>query len=198
MTTETRYSWVEAHLGRTLTEFQRQAVELLCAAMRCGPYDFARTFEKADWQHGKGVSFTVSRPQLATYDTDGLTALVLGAHDRSIRVQIDPGNFTHLRISMWPREPEHDSQWGRHPRLEQAVATWKGGVNDRDRAIEFAEYMAKAAERFMRRADGALCLSMNLEREVPDHLRDALSDGHQSLRSGIYEFRKRAQRVNRK
>ena len=116
-----RAAWVERHTGRTLTEFQRSAVELVCEAMRCGPYDFESTFERADWEYGKGVRFTVRRPQFATYDTDGLTALVLGAHDRAIRVEIAPCNFTHLAITMHPRSREHASQWGRHPSIEDVL-----------------------------------------------------------------------------
>lgn len=121
-----RAEWVERHTGRTLTDFQRRAVILLCQAMRCGPYDFARTFETADWEFGRGVRFSVRRPQLSTYDTDGLTALVLGAHEQAIRVEIEPRSFTHLAIVMHPRQPVHDSQWGRHPTIGQAIETYRG------------------------------------------------------------------------
>lgn len=121
-----RAAWVERHTGQTLNDFQRRAVVLLCQAMRCGPYDFARTFETADWMWGKGVRFSVRRPQLATYDTDGLTALVLGAHEQAIRVEVAPRSFTHLCITMHPREREHDSQWGRHPTIEQAIHRYRG------------------------------------------------------------------------
>lgn len=122
-----RAEWVERHTGRTLTDFQRRAVVLLCRAMRCGPYDFARTFEKADWNFGNGVRFTVYTHGLATFDTDGLTALVIGAHDEAIRVEIEPCNFRHLRIIMHPRqrEHEHERQWGRHPTIEQAIALYR-------------------------------------------------------------------------
>ncbi|SDV49246.1 hypothetical protein [Chitinasiproducens palmae] len=121
-----RAEWVERHLKRTLTPFQRRAVVLLCQAMRCGPYDFASTFKHADWNCGLGVRFKVCRPQLSTYDTDGLTALVLGAHEQAIRVEIDPVNFTHLAVTMHPRRRNADRQYMRHPSIEQALERWTG------------------------------------------------------------------------
>lgn len=120
-TVDGRAEWVERHIGKELTPFQRDAVMLLCIAMRCGPYDFPRTFENAVWQFGKGVRFTV-RNTFSTFDTDGLTALVLGAHDLAIRVEIGASNPTHLSIAMHPRERWHRSQWGRHPSIHQVLA----------------------------------------------------------------------------
>ena len=120
-----RAQWVQATIGRNLTDFQQRAVVLLCEAMRCGPYDIGhngRTFETAEWQYGHGVRFVVYRPKLATYDTDGLTALVLGAHEKAIRVEIGPVNFTHLAITMHPRARDAANQWGRHPSIEQVLA----------------------------------------------------------------------------
>lgn len=52
--------WVEKHIGRTLNDFQRRTVVLLCQAMRCGPYDFANTFRKAEWAD-RWVRFNVGR-----------------------------------------------------------------------------------------------------------------------------------------
>ena len=119
---DSRAAWVEAHIDRQLSDFQVSAVALLCDAMRRGPYDFAKTFETAQWDYGTGARFKIYRPQLSTYDSDGLTALVLGAHDRSIRVGIDPLTFTHLAITMHPRDKEEGSLLGHHPSIEQVMA----------------------------------------------------------------------------
>lgn len=118
---DSRAAWVEAHIMRELTDFQVRAVILLCTAMRRGPYDFQRTFETAEWDMAYGVRFYVYRPHLSTYDTDGLTALVLGAHEMAIRVEINPHTFTQLEISMHPRIREHEHQHGRHPSIEQVL-----------------------------------------------------------------------------
>lgn len=115
-----RALWVETCIGRQLTEFQRRAVVLLCRSMCCGPYDFYRTFEKADWQYGQGVRFVVDHHLLATFDMAGLTTLVIGAHDECIRVEINPVNFRNVAICMWPRQREGGIS-ERHPTIEQAI-----------------------------------------------------------------------------
>lgn len=121
----TRADWVERHIGRELDHFQRVCVDVVCNAMRCGPYDFARTFETAEWRYGLGVSFKVTYSQLATYDTDGLTSLVLDAHDHCIRIQISPHTFNSLRIGMWPRQRDPSGgymrQYARHPSIESVI-----------------------------------------------------------------------------
>lgn len=128
--------WVSRALGRELTEFQARAVNLLCRAWGCGPYDMGRAFETADWNYGRGVSFVVyAGGGLATFDFSQLTALVLGAHDECIRVDVSPRSFKHLRISMWPRERD-GRMHQRHPTIEQAVAAFRGA----SRARPLAEY----------------------------------------------------------
>lgn len=128
--------WVENAFKLQLTEFQRKAVRLMCRAAGCGPYDFSTTFKNADWQFGHGVSFVVPRHcSTATYDSAGLTRLVIGAHEESIRVEIAPCNFTRLRISMHPRLPGLEglriSQ--RHPTIEQAVESYRAAYSDEGR-----------------------------------------------------------------
>jgi len=115
-----RAEWVERHINRTLTEFQGQAVAMLCDAMRCGPYDFASTFRRAKWEFGMGVSFIV-RDDLSTFDADGLTRLVVGAHEQCIRVSVEGAGPRMLRISMWPRKGREGAMHERHPTIEQAV-----------------------------------------------------------------------------
>lgn len=120
-----RAAWVEHAIGRELTDFQRRAVVLLCKSMCCGPYDFSRTFEKADWQYGRGVRFVVDHGRLATWDMAGLTTLVIGAHDECIRVEIRPVNFQNVAICMWPRQREGDIS-ERHPTIERAIHYYRG------------------------------------------------------------------------
>lgn len=119
--------WVARHLKRELTPFQRAAIELLCAAKRCGPYDFPGTFERADWEHGKGVSFVV-RGHLATVDADGLTRLVVLAHDRMIRVSVSGCGPSSMRIGMWPRQSREGPLAYKHPALEVAASQIRGGL----------------------------------------------------------------------
>ena len=66
--TDLAHQWVERALKRTLTDFQRRAVDLLCRSQGCGPYDLGTTFERASWEYGHGVRFVLYRPSLATFD----------------------------------------------------------------------------------------------------------------------------------
>jgi hypothetical protein len=120
-----RAEWVERHLKRTLTEFQRSAVELICEAQRCGPYDFTQTFDHADWEYGIGVRFLIGPKCLSTWDSNGLTNLVIGAHDRCIRVEIEPCNFSRIAVIMHPRERDKPSMCQRHPTIEQAIEIYR-------------------------------------------------------------------------
>lgn len=122
----TAAQWVESNYGQQLTDFQAKAVNLLCAAMRCGPYDISgTTWEKAQWQWGVGVRFVLWRPQLSTFDTDGLTTLVIGAHEQCIRVEISPVSFHHLAIEMHPRATREGDISRRHPTIEQALERYR-------------------------------------------------------------------------
>lgn len=118
--------WVESALKRKLTDFQRTAVTLICQAQGCGPYDFSRTFETADWEFGRGVRFTIYPFRLSTFDSNCLTRLVIGAHEHAVRVEIEPCNFRHLRVIMHPRQREGQIHQ-RHPTIEQAVADYRKG-----------------------------------------------------------------------
>jgi hypothetical protein len=123
-------SWVESAYGITLTPFQRAAVELLCRSLGCGPYDMGNTFKTARWNHGKGVAFNVACRGLATFDSAGLTTLVIGAHEEAMRVSISAASFTHITIEIHPREREGDFS-KKHPSIEDAVRSYKSTYPDR-------------------------------------------------------------------
>lgn len=66
--------------------------------------------------------------------------------------------------------------------------------HDADYAIEFGEYLAKASEEYIT-AVGDAFGGVSIP-SVGDH--DAYCDTHRGLASAIYEFRKRARRVQRR
>ncbi len=74
-----------------------------------------------------GLGWSMSHfGSLATFDGDDLTRLVLLAHARCIRVQIEQGGPNRLRIAIWKRERE-GSIFERHPTIEQAIEAFQGG-----------------------------------------------------------------------
>lgn len=72
---------------------------------------------------GDGVALT-SRAHigLATFDGSALTDMVLLAHERMIRVEIDPGGPGMLRIILHKRHKREGQYWERHPTIQQAIA----------------------------------------------------------------------------
>lgn len=117
------HEWVEAHLQRKhpLSDFQRRAVDLLSAGLNTGPWNIPTKWERVTWRYSEGVRFVIRiSGGLSTFDFDHLTRLVILAHDRCIRVGVQPVSFAYLAITMFPRKADgamHD----RHPTIEEAV-----------------------------------------------------------------------------
>lgn len=73
---------------------------------------------------GDGFCILHDQGDLATYDYNQLTKLVLMGHERCIRVSIQPHAFKTVRISIWQRERE-GSISHRHPTIEQAIEAFR-------------------------------------------------------------------------
>lgn len=86
-----------------------------------GEHHFPRGGVK-DW--GTGWCVNHDQGDLATYDFDRLTKLVIMAHDKCIRVSVQPHQFKTLRIAIWKRAREGGLSL-RHPTLEQAIESFR-------------------------------------------------------------------------
>jgi hypothetical protein len=106
---------------REITDDQMRCIAVLCAAGSA--YNLPINWERVDWISTTGLLVRYGG-ELATYDSDGLTAIVLAAHRLAVRVAIQPsrGGRPAFFILLTARSQEHDSQWGRHPTIEQAIA----------------------------------------------------------------------------
>ncbi|MCK9570692.1 hypothetical protein M0R72_17215 [Candidatus Pacearchaeota archaeon] len=72
-----------------------------------------------------GLGWSMSHfGSLATFDGDDLTRLVLLAHARCIRAQIEQGGPNRLRIAIWKRVRE-GAMYERHPTILEAVEAIK-------------------------------------------------------------------------
>lgn len=61
---------------------------------------------------------------LATFDFDHMTRLVLGAHEYCLRVSVSNGGPNQLKIWVWDRKREGRMS-ERHPTIEQAMQSWE-------------------------------------------------------------------------
>lgn len=73
---------------------------------------------------GRGWAVTHDRGDLATYDYDQLTRLVIMAHDKCYRVGIMPYNFNSLKIAIWKRK-RTGAMDERHPTMEDAILSYR-------------------------------------------------------------------------
>ena len=125
MSEERERTWVESHLGRELTDFQRKCVELLCYAMGTAPYNIQCNWNKVNWISGDyGCIFVVSHTTFSTFDFAELTRLVIGAHDQCIRISIRPCAPNRMRIMMHKRTRAGQMS-ARHPTIEEAIERWR-------------------------------------------------------------------------
>ena len=80
---------------------------------------------RADWS-GDFVEliYYARGGQLATYDADDLTRLVVGAHDAAIRVSIEACNPQYLRLWFHPRSRNGENFYSRHPSMIGRLIRW--------------------------------------------------------------------------
>lgn len=123
MSPGTHADWVARHLGRSLAPIEQTAVEIVCGAMRLGPWNLRWTSLRE--HHVAYATISVPADRLSTFDVDALTRLVVIAHDRCCRIQIAPAGPRHIQIGVSPRSRDGDVS-RRHPTIEQAIADVRG------------------------------------------------------------------------
>lgn len=75
--------------------------------------------------YGRGIHINSRFNGLATFDFDGLTRLVLLAHDRCIRAEIAPSGPGMIGITLFKRPKRTGSGFERHPTIEEAIEMFR-------------------------------------------------------------------------
>jgi hypothetical protein len=123
-------------LPEKLNEFQSKVADIL-GMVGGGIYNAPMCHEKVEWNYGlAGVSCTWAQ-DLATFDFDQLTRLVLLCHEARIRCCIDPAGPRLLRLSFWQRASA-GSLATRHPSIDEAVTAFRGYLPE-DHRIRYRE-----------------------------------------------------------
>ena len=71
---------------------------------------------------GKGIKCHVHSGQLATFDFDYLTRLVVLGHDQCIRVEVCQGGPGTVGVVLFKRHTREGRMTERHPTMEDAMA----------------------------------------------------------------------------
>jgi len=117
--------WIEESLKKPLSPLGVAVADLL-GQVWAGIYHLPHTLlARVDWAESWYISVTVPGSELATYDADLLTRLVVLCHDRCLRMEIEPCNPRYLRLNFSPRvRSATDPRMHRRcPTMEQAVAS---------------------------------------------------------------------------
>lgn len=87
----------------------------------CGIYHIdGKSLSKVDWTNNDWIRISIYGG-LYSYDDDKLTRLVVLAHDRCLRLEINPCNFNHLELLFHQRDRVADF-YHRMPTMEDHLA----------------------------------------------------------------------------
>ena len=122
--------WLEKQLkcdGKKLSDFGRKVADLLGDAFG-GIYHIDEFLfkKKVDWSNSWHVQIPYNR-DLATFDFNTLTRLVVLCHDRCIRMSIKPTSPGYLYLQFWSRDGREGDVSKRHPTIETAIELVRSG-----------------------------------------------------------------------
>jgi hypothetical protein len=127
MTLKTKWD-VEGHLRACRLQFSPLglvAAQILSEIFH-GPHHLdPATLQKTRWEDTHAIEYQLGRRQLATFDFDELTRLVVMAHDACVRIAVSPGGRMGLALFFHRREREGEYTQ-RHPTLEEAMMKMRG------------------------------------------------------------------------
>ena len=117
--------WLEESCKIKMSPFGRKVADILGQVWR-GIYhlDYHGSLHKVDWMDDRFIRITITG-ELATFDSQHLTELVVAAHDCCIRVSIGACNMQRIALEFSRRTARDGNLYLRHPTIEQAVASWR-------------------------------------------------------------------------
>jgi len=117
-------NWIKGSLNHPkITELSPlgEAVANLLGDLFYGIYHLdPKALYRVEWSNRHHVEFSLGWRCLSTVDYDELTRLVVLAHDRAIRVQIDASTHKYLRLMFHQRE-RGDNSMEQCPTLEDHI-----------------------------------------------------------------------------
>lgn len=128
MTKQSEYAgadWIRESLKKPLSAIGEKAANILGEAYQ-GIYHLPHgSLRTTDWNDPHLCEVWVY-DDIATWDGNALTTLVILAHDECVRLAIRVHNQRRLRLWFSPRDREAKSSSYRHPTIEEAIKRARG------------------------------------------------------------------------
>jgi hypothetical protein len=115
-------------MTKYLTRETMSPAQLDCFDMLCEVFYGEHHAPERIHAFGRGIKCSVYGGQLATFDFDYLTRLVILAHDRCIRVEVVQGAPGRVGLALFKRTEREGPMHSRHPTMEQAIANHRPKV----------------------------------------------------------------------
>lgn len=112
--------WLRSDARKPMSAFGAQVADFL-GWWLYGIYHAQKDVLRADWTTERFIRLTMACSGWSSFDNPQLTRLVLGAHDRAIRVDISPCNGRYVWLTFHPRERHAERMSERHPSIEYAM-----------------------------------------------------------------------------
>jgi len=113
--------WIKGKFGAQFSLFGEDVADLL-DDLYGGIYHVNHSaLKRVDWAHGECIRLTIDDSRMSTFDCADLTKLVVLAHDRCIRVEIQAAAHGFLWLVFSPRN-RNGTMYERHPTLEDHIA----------------------------------------------------------------------------
>lgn len=113
--------WLERSICPNPSPLGRQVANLLGVVLGGMYHEREMILRKVDWTSERYISVPWGHRDLATYDDNLLTRLVVLAHDACIRLTIEPCSRVSLTLLFHPRIGPTGHTFERHPTLESAA-----------------------------------------------------------------------------
>jgi len=119
--------WIKSTLGIDDVSPLGEAVANLLGDVFHGIYHLEdNALKRVKWNNTNYIVFSLGWRSLATIDNDALTALVVLAHDRMLRVEIEASTRNYLRLVFHQRHDRAGKMGKRCPTMEDHIAEIRG------------------------------------------------------------------------
>jgi hypothetical protein len=112
------WEWIKAACKTEPSELGKEVADILGQVYR-GIYHIEKPARKVDWSNKYWIVICLYG-DMATFDGQVLTELVVMCHDRAIRMEISGAAPNYLRL-MFHRRTRFGTMISRHPTIEDAI-----------------------------------------------------------------------------